>query len=390
MQRLPRVISLCGALSLLLVAATVGACTVFTDASELEADPNTEADGDTSGDSDQSATCTLNLDLKCPVGTEKRPFEERASYGVCDEGDGSRYLRDLDGLKGFCNGVEGCGYVCVQEDAPPICDGQVNCPPGFYTVDRGALPTELARIAESTGVTISNTACGEEGVITDDIGRVIATCQARSGCEFACIQEFAINCQCGANAQGGCLPCARDCSDNPIYCLDGSCIAVATLSERACATDPDCPDNIDDIVTCVWYTTTPPLTCTPEGLNAFKPLQSVIIGCLLFECGDPNEKVPLTQVCDGFDNCTDGFDESPAVCNLPCDPEDPESLQLHRGLFCDGAFDCPNGADEGEAICNYPCGDGQTVTFKELCNGQVDCANTADESPELCLSEVAP
>src|SRR6218665_1741704 len=69
--------------------------------------------------------------------------------------------------------------------------------------------------------------------------------------------------------------------------------------------------------------------------------------------------IDLTMVCDGVNDCSDGSDESGAVCaGYSCSLNDqfPCSVIhkcLEQSLVCDGVWNCPFGADENDTLCEF-------------------------------------
>ncbi|KAK0134856.1 SCO-spondin [Merluccius polli] len=105
------------------------------------------------------------------------------------------------------------------------------------------------------------------------------------------------------------------------------------------------------------------------------------------------------QVCDGKDDCPNGFDEKLCIkiCPLKGDfrCKDRRSC-VSKSLVCDGRAHCHDGSDEvgcpavapaapqtSSLRCRLgsrPCGDGQQcVLYSHVCDGEPDCGDGSDE-----------
>jgi len=101
--------------------------------------------------------------------------------------------------------------------------------------------------------------------------------------------------------------------------------------------------------------------------------------------------VPLAQVCNGRDNCSDGSDE--ANCVQKCESRSDYRCKdgqtcLPAGEVCDGRPDCPGGDDESTCATTecegFQCRDGSCIDADKKCDGAADCLLAEDEAPGLC------
>lgn len=121
------------------------------------------------------------------------------------------------------------------------------------------------------------------------------------------------------------------------------------------------------------------------------------------KCPANRKCMPLSWLCDGYDDCKD-FDEDPAVCmKYPCQ----EGFEHCPGGYkcidaewqCDGEEDCPDGGDESPSLCaskacpegKYRCAQDDTCLDPEaFCNGSEDCADGSDEDVNVCKNVPCP
>ena len=118
--------------------------------------------------------------------------------------------------------------------------------------------------------------------------------------------------------------------------------------------------------------------------------------CILFE-----------QRCNKVNDCGDGSDESPNLCNAPAKPCDLSSNFkcsngncIEKKLTCDDKDDCGDNADEnrmGAAQCqtkgfchhqvHYRCKNNNCVTdLSKVCDGYDNCGDCSDESRRIMLA----
>jgi hypothetical protein len=111
--------------------------------------------------------------------------------------------------------------------------------------------------------------------------------------------------------------------------------------------------------------------------------EALIDGCYMecdmihgHTCGD-GTSVPPYSVCDTFDDCQDGSDETncpgPFVCG--------DGTEIPPNWECDGEPDCQDGSDEVgcPTPTQFTCGDGTQIPASWECDGEPDCQDGSDE-----------
>ncbi|PNF13768.1 hypothetical protein B7P43_G13137 [Cryptotermes secundus] len=108
--------------------------------------------------------------------------------------------------------------------------------------------------------------------------------------------------------------------------------------------------------------------------------------CPLGQC------LPPEKVCDGYQDCRYGLDESTTYCTQcqqnKCAQCKLDQLRCNNGecvdksSFCDGHKNCSDGSDEPE-LCNCESYL-KLVAPERVCDGHRNCKDKSDENPDIC------
>ncbi|XP_071869087.1 low-density lipoprotein receptor isoform X8 [Bombus fervidus] len=106
-----------------------------------------------------------------------------------------------------------------------------------------------------------------------------------------------------------------------------------------------------------------------------------------FKCAN-NKCIPGAWHCDGEDDCHDGSDEDPTVCNDTCRSDEftcANKRCIQRTWVCDSDDDCGDGSDEQDCkpvTCGpseFACSKNYCITSRWRCDGDFDCPDKIDE-----------
>nr|XP_054751071.1 atrial natriuretic peptide-converting enzyme-like isoform X5 [Lytechinus pictus] len=136
-----------------------------------------------------------------------------------------------------------------------------------------------------------------------------------------------------------------------------------------------------DIIVTTTAQQTSEIPSTPESITTQEP-----IACQPDEilCPDGLGCVGFDQICDGVQQCLDGYDEqlctggNCSITELPC-LDQTECYPIDKQ--CDGEFDCTDESDE-DSCSSCPestCFDGGCYPFSGYCDGIPDCLDQSDE-----------
>lgn len=180
-------------------------------------------------------------------------------------------------------------------------------------------------------------------------------------------------------AQGG----ENDCSSNNMNCPE-LCLSTPNGGTCACTEGYDYQTSNKSCTKLVNYK--PPMRCAEN----------------YFQCAKTKGCVSKKYVCDGFDDCGDGSDESTAKdgpceyikCNeneFKCD----NNRCISKLWVCDGDNDCLEGSDESPLRCQTSCPShqftcnitGRCIPKAWTCDGEPDCGqNDTSDEHEKCAN----
>ncbi|XP_052807533.1 multiple epidermal growth factor-like domains protein 10 [Mya arenaria] len=122
-----------------------------------------------------------------------------------------------------------------------------------------------------------------------------------------------------------------------------------------------------------------------------------------FYCNVSRRCISKSDVCDGYNGCSGGEDESPPACAMDvCLKKGFHACNvsqrcIRKDKVCDGNTDCPRGEDETPPACTmdvclkkgfHACNVSQRCIRKDkVCNGNTDCPKGEDETPPACTME---
>ncbi|XP_043667909.1 modular serine protease-like isoform X4 [Vespula pensylvanica] len=120
------------------------------------------------------------------------------------------------------------------------------------------------------------------------------------------------------------------------------------------------------------------------------------------------ECIPITDVCNGYIDCSDKSDEDISLCREYFCPDHTFRCSnggcVYQEVLCDGIKDCFDGTDEDPSICGaincngieclqYKCrqdefaceNDRQCIPITKVCDGVRHCRDASDENSEMCI-----
>ncbi|XP_064388044.1 uncharacterized protein LOC135336225 isoform X3 [Halichondria panicea] len=296
--------------------------------------------------------------FECPNGFDEGNCSDSAADRFCPYA--TYNCPNLDG-----NG----GRTCINYTR--VCDGTNDCYNGTDEAFCGDCPMDSIACASNSSICVENT----------------RTCDGIQDCPDGC-DESITACGCSDSAQ---IPVCRDGNGNP-YCVNRTAL---------CDGMSDCMNGEDEqFPYCPTATTPPPTTNPPVSCP------TGYVPCATFSNSGP-PCINNSLVCNSFSDCADQSDEF--YCN-GC----PTGELMCQGLnftqcvantyLCDGDNNCPNGFDE--SICTtdnimptgtptgtptFACPTGYVAcaTFSNsgspcinnslVCNSYIDCADQSDE-----------
>lgn len=114
--------------------------------------------------------------------------------------------------------------------------------------------------------------------------------------------------------------------------------------------------------------------CTANGLE-------------YFYCPTDQRPIPKDYVCDGYNDCPSGADESDCGSGLMCGSHEMmcsvDNKCINLAFQCDGISHCSDGSDEQDCNkrCDYQCSNtGKCISAVLKCDGRNDCGDNSDEA----------
>ncbi|KAM9735783.1 uncharacterized protein ACNS7B_014885 [Menidia menidia] len=264
--------------------------------------------------------------------------------------------------------------VCLPQ--ADICNGKRDCPEGD--------DEEFCVV----------TCPSEEEIMCKDRSRCIprsSVCDGRSHC-----RDGSDEVDCPTVASPAAQASVLKCRSGSKLCNDGT---ECVLYGHVCDGEEDCKDGSDEQECEVAHSGEASPTQTAPACRSPSVLCPSSSGRL---CISPS------QLCDGVQDCPDGFDEQDCMKDCPSKSDFLCKNRLScvsKSLLCDGRADCRDGSDEMD--CSYsnnakgvklkcgfgsrPCRDGTgCVLLSHICDGERDCRDGSDEKECDGLEDVIP